>query len=252
MRWISLMVIALFLQCPAWSQASLPQIEAVIPTVQQEASYIWRTIHDILFFEQLGYNVSLPKDTLIDALILKSKNGTFGNDDFSAIYNLLESKIYDENNYKQALEKVEEQQALVNKVIYQLDSLSCCMDWTFKMPERYEVLFTLYGSGGSYSPETGTITLFTTSDGRFKNYKNPANTIVHEIVHIGMEDSIIQPYNIPHVTKEQMVDQFVYLMFAHLLPNYKIQQFDSVEIDHPIRNKADLKKLGALLEDYKK
>ena len=120
------------------------------------------------------------------------------------------------------------------------------------MLKHYEVIFTLYGSGGSYDPQTGLITLFTTKEGKFKKYQNPANTIIHEIVHIGMEHSLVQKYNLAHGLKERIVDTFVFLMFGELLPEYTIQNMGDPGIDEHLRNKEDLKALNTILEKHMK
>ncbi|MEM1260673.1 MAG: hypothetical protein AAGH81_19270, partial [Bacteroidota bacterium] len=48
------------------AQMKKDRIEIVLPTIQQEATSIWRTINDIAFFEKQGYQINLPEDTLID------------------------------------------------------------------------------------------------------------------------------------------------------------------------------------------
>ncbi|MEO1808513.1 MAG: hypothetical protein AAFU33_27145, partial [Bacteroidota bacterium] len=78
------------------------KLQLQLPTIQQEASSIWRTIHDIAFFERQNYTVNLPDAPLIDQLIAKSKAGTFGNEDFSSIYQLLEDGAYQKEDYKPA------------------------------------------------------------------------------------------------------------------------------------------------------
>lgn len=250
MKWNSLLSGILLLVVSLNAQAQNLKISASIPTIQQEATSIWRTINDIKFFEQMGYTVNLPEDELIEALKLKSKEGNFSNDDFSSIYNLLESGVYNQSHYQAALQKVDEQQAVLKNALQQLESFQHGLDWEFRTYANYDIVFTLYGSGGSYDPNTGVITLFTTKQGAFKNYKNPANTIIHEIVHIGIENSLIQKYSILHMQKERIVDKFVYLMFGDLLPQYKIQDFGNLDIDAYIKGKDDLKNLDSALEEY--
>lgn len=235
-----------------WSQASRKSISISIPTIEQEATSIWRTINDITFLTEQGYRINLPKNDLIDSLITKSKNGTFGNEDFPSIYNLLESEVYKQSNYSSALAKVRDQTPLINDIIRQIEASKQSWNWPFKMFDTYEVVFTLYGSGGSYDPDTGTVTLFTTTRGEFMNYKSPANTIIHEIVHMGVEESIVQKYGLSHGLKERIVDTIVFLLFAEQLPEYKIQNMGDTKIDKYLEQKTDLKKLDSIIEAYLK
>lgn len=234
------------------AQKSTSRIEIVKPTIQQEATSIWRTINDISFLEKQGYTINLPKDALIDSLILKSKKGTFGNEDFRAIYELVESKVFNEANYKEAIQKVEDQIDLINRLILTIDTAKSTWDWNFKMFDQYKVIFTLYGTGGSYDPDRGTITLLTNKKGGFMNYKNPANTIIHEIVHMGMEYSIVRKYKLPHGLKERIVDTFVYLMFHKKLPEYRIQNMGDVSIDKHVNKQKDIASLNAIISKFVK
>ncbi len=250
MKLSSIIFIAFLIHCYSWGQEVDPDISFHIPSIQQEATSIWRTINDIDFFEQQGYSIHLPQDPLIDELVLKSKNNSFGNEDFSVIYELLESKVFEENSYRLALDKVNEQESLINNMIQQLVSSKEAWNWPFNIFEHYKVVFTLYGSGGSYDPESGIITLFTTKEGNFKNYKNPANTIIHEIVHLGIEHSIVMKHNLSHPYKERVVDKIVYLMFSDVLPNYKIQEFGELSIDDYLIEKEDLVNLSSLIGEH--
>lgn len=232
------------------SQTSVSRIEIVQPTIEQETTSIWRTINDIAFFENQGYSINLPKDSLIDSLITKSKNGTFGNEDFATIYTLVETKIFDQKNYEQAIQKVTNQTELINNLIHEIDSSKSEWGWNFNMFDKYRVIFTLYGTGGSYDPDEGTITLLTNMKGNFMNYKNPANTIIHEITHMGMEYSIARKHNLSHGLKERIVDTFVYLMFKEKLPEYKIQNMGDNKIDKYLNKKEDIDSLNDTVSEF--
>ncbi|MBO6515042.1 MAG: hypothetical protein JJ975_00645 [Bacteroidia bacterium] len=232
------------------SQTSQHRIEIVPPTIEQEASSIWRTINDITFLEEQGYTIRLPEDPLIDSLIVKSKNGSFGNEDFSAIYTLVETGIFNPIDYQKAMERVNNQIDLIQTLVNEIDSKRSEWDWNFNMFDTYQILFTLYGTGGSYDPDKGTVTLLTNQEGGFMNYENPANTIIHEITHMGLESSIVQRHNLSHGMKERVVDTFVYLMFKDKLPEYKIQNMGNTEIDSYLKTKADLASLNAIVSKF--
>ncbi len=246
---LTLACLSCSLSCTSQS-AGAERIKIGIPSIQQEASSIWRTINDIVFFEQQGYQVNLPKADLIQTLIVESKKGKFGNDHFAQIYNLLDSNVYQQGDYDAALKKVKDQEALVNDLIQQLKTSSKDWDWDFKLYESYPVVFTLYGTGGSYNPDLGEVTLFTTTDGKFMNYREPANTIIHEIVHMGIEESIVQKYQLPHGLKERIVDTIVYLLFKQALPDYRIQNMGDTKIDEYLKQIEDIQSLPSKIEQY--
>ncbi len=232
------------------SQNSVSRIAIVQPTIAQEATSIWRTINDIAFFEKQGYTINLPKDSLIDSLIAKSKNGTFGDEDFPIIHTLVETKVFDQKNYERAIQKVANQIDLMNDLVSEIDSKKSQWDWKFKMFDTYKVVFTLYGTGGSYDPDNGTITILTNKEGEFMNYEQPANTIIHEITHMGMEYSIVQKYNLPHGLKERLVDTFVYLMFKEELPEYRTQDMGDIKIDEYLKKQEDIGSLNAIISKF--
>lgn len=247
-KYAVVLLLGLLTGISGYSQTNTKRITVSIPTIEQEASSIWRTIYDIEFLEEQGYEIALPEAPLIDSLIVKSKSRTFGNEDFRPIYQLLESGVYNTKDYQVAVERVNQQVALVHSVLQDIESRKDSWDWTFQLYESYPIVFTRYGSGGSYNPETGTVTLFTTEAGTFKRYQNPANTIIHEITHLGMEQSIVQKHQLPHGLKERLIDRFVLVHFGTLLPNYKMQDMGDTEIDSLLSKKADFTKLDSILE----
>ena len=234
------------------SQTRTSRIKIVKPTIQQEASSIWRTINDYTFLEKQGYYINLPNDSLIDFLVTKSKNGTFGNDDFSVIYTLLESKFFNPKNYEEAKQKVENELILINDFLDEIDSEKNQWDWKFNLFDEYKVVFTLYGTGGSYDPKEGIITLLTNKEGGFMKYENPAYTIIHEITHMGMEYSIVEKYSLSHGLKERLVDTFVYLMFKEKLPEYKVQNMGDGSVDKFLKKKNDIESLNSIISEFVK
>lgn len=234
------------------NQISIAQLNINVPTIEQEATSIWRTINDIVFLEQQGYKINLPTHPTIDSLLQKSKAKNFGNTDYEKIYRVLDSSIYDKSKYDLALEKVKAQEDLINTLITQLKKEKDSWDWAFQTFDQYDVVFTHYGTGGSYDPDLGLVTLFTDEEGKFMRYENPANTIMHEIVHMGIEKSIVQKYNISHGLKERIVDRITYLLFHDKLSDYKIQNMGDPRIDDFLNDEMDLKKIGCSVRKISK
>ena len=220
----------------------------IIPTVKEETDYVWRNIQDINFFEQYNYSVNLPKGELMDSLIAKSKSNRLSDNNYDALKTFMTANVYHESDYKQGYEKILAQKDLLNKMIHKISK--CESNWNFKMFPTYQINLTLYGTGGSYNPDDGSIIIFTTRDGKFKQYDNPANTLIHEIVHIGIENSIIQKYNIDHGTKERMVDLLVLLHFKKHIPGYRKQNMGNEKLDSYLKNKKSWKKLDKVVERF--
>lgn len=233
----------------SYSQQGKSSLIINIPTIEQEARSIWRTINDIIFLEEQGYKINLPSSQIIDSLISKSKRNKFSNKDFPVIYNLLESEVFKEQNYVSAYKRVKREENLLNQLIIKLKQASKSWNWHFRFFESYTVVLTVYGTGGSYDPDSGLITLFTTTSGKFMQYENPANTIIHEIVHLGIESSLIQKYSVPHVEKEKTVDSIVKILFSKYLPKYKVQKMRLTQLDNKLTKTEDIKNLHLILSD---
>jgi hypothetical protein len=84
------------------------------------------------------------------------------------------------------------------------------------LPPKYIVRFSRYGNGGSFYPPNF-ITLCIGPYFDFKVYY----TTFHEIVHLTIDD-LIEKYNIPHWTKERLVD----LIMTEFFPDTKQLQRD--------------------------
>lgn len=154
--------------------------------------------------------------------------------------------VYKKNDYNSGLRKVQSQLDLIDSMIYELDEMQ--LNWDFKRFGTYKITLTLYGPGGSYNPDDGSILMYTTTEGGFKNYGNPANTIIHEIVHIGIEEALVNQYELSHPMKERIVDNIVHLCFGGRLPEYKIQDMGDARIDKYLDEKTDIKYLNKNIE----
>lgn len=225
---------------------SRDQVIVNVPTADAESQYIWRNVQDIPFFEQNGYQVAFPPVASLESLKEKARSRSLSDKDYEVLTAELKSAVYSEGDYDVGFEKVEEALPLVDVMLDKIKGLD--LNWDFKIFSQYNVNLTLYGPGGSYDPETGHITLFTTPQGQFKQYANPANTIIHEIVHMGIEASLINKYEVPHSMKERIVDQFVMLNFKALLPDYRLQDMGDYRADEIMKSAKDLKDLDKRIE----
>jgi len=226
------------------------RIEIIIPTVEQETEYVWRTIIDINFFNEHNYQVALPQGELIEELKGKASRNELNDLDYELLQEFMESKVYKKADYQNGFNAIRENKPLINKMIQELSLLET--KWEFKQFEKYQIKLTLYGPGGSYDPDHGSILIYTTVDGKFKQYENPSNTIIHEIVHIGTEHSIMTEYEVSHPLKERIIDKLVLMNFSKYLPDYKLQGFGDSRIDEFLNDKEDLRNLDEVVRDFQK
>ena len=221
-----------------------------IPTAEEEADYIWQTIIDIAFFEQYNYQLSLPQGPLIEELKAKSRKKQLSDEDQDRLRDFMTNKAYHKQDYQAGYQKMAEKLSLLNKMTRRLKRHK--RDWPFKVYETYPIVLTLYGPGGSYDPDTGRIIVFTTSDGRFKTSDNAAHVIIHEVVHIGIEKSIVQDLEVPHALKERIVDQLVVVYFNRWLPDYRVQNMGETRVDPYLKKRRDAKQLKAAVSEILK
>lgn len=224
-----------------------PKITVRANTVEEEMRYVWDKIKRIEFFNRFGYNLSLPKAEGIDYLISKSMENKLEDSDF----NILEieiPKVYSTANYekgintiKNSINTIKETFNLFNEIVNK---------WEFKLFDEYLIRLTQFGPGGSYDNNKGHIIMKTSKDGLISKRKNPIQTIIHEIVHIGIENIIIQKNNIPHDTKERIVDKFMVHHFKEIFPDYLLQRIGDVRVEKYLEHNDSWDRLPYYIEMF--
>ncbi len=168
--------------------------------------------------------------------------------DFGKLSKLISEKIYNKNDYSTGIKNIKKVLPEIEGIFSKFEEFH--RKWDFKFFKEYKLFLTLYGAGGSYEADKGEITILTTKTGEFKRGINPIGTIIHELVHIGIEERIIQKYNIPQIIKERIVDKFVFANFKDILPNYIIQNFGDKTIDKYLEDKNCWENLPYFVEKY--
>lgn len=218
------------------------RVQVRIPTAAEETELVWRTIKDISFFERNKYQLALPDGPFMDTLLQKARAGHLEAADKAALGQYIETRVYKREDYLKGLAKVEAAKGKIGRLITKLGPQ---VYPGFKTFDVYTVRLTLYGPGGTYDDKTGGVMLYTTTAGAFKGYDEPAPVILHEIVHIGIHQSIVRRCDVPHALKERIVDRFVWLLFGTDLPEYMIQDMGETRIDAYLQQLSDLRNLDA-------
>ena len=244
------MIVQWIFMCIALVQPFESRVQVHIPTAEEEAEYVWRTIRDISFFEEHNYQVSLPKGEFIESLKQKSSQNQLSDADYESLKVFMKTSVYRPEDYEKGYQTIVEKKPLIERMVREISRLK--KHWAFRSFDQYQVHLTLYGPGGSYDPEYGTILIYTTPEGGFKQYDNPANTIIHEIVHIGTEEAIMNTHQVPHTLKERIIDKMVLIYFEKYLPDYRLQEFGDARIDPFLLTKRDIKRLPEVLVEFQK
>lgn len=214
-----------------------PKIITRAPTIEEEFKQLELTLKRKDFYDKSGYTVVYPEiKELSDPSAIKNPDS----------FLLFKNREYKEGFYTKGLNTIQEHLPPIEKKLGKLASLE--KNWGFKLFPTYLVVLTKYGPGGSYDSINGRITMLTTVEGSFKR-PDPEHTILHEIVHIGIEDAIVKEYNLDHSEKERLVDLFIKKYYETELPDYKCQSIGNANLDKYI---LDIKSLPEEIQDYVK
>ncbi len=202
------------------------------------------------FFKAYNYNVTYPEQEEFKELIEKAKNGNIVDKDIEEVGSKFK-KILNIEDYNDMYEHCEEVIMKNNKILEENKKLfmELKLSFDFKIFDKYLVNVTKYGPGGSYNSEDGSISTKYKKSGI--NYSTP----IHELFHIGIEDSIIKKYEINHVTKEYIIDTFIITYFKKNFTDYKYQNLDDSSIDPYVKENIkvgfDFTQLDQIIFDMK-
>lgn len=213
-------------------------------TVKEEFDYLWYTLEQLPFFKKNNYTVELPSHPVFLELALRSSK--FDKIDKTSLFDLFKKEIYDLNFFKQGLITIESYRPMFDMAISRFIEMN--KEWGFKIFPKYTIALTRYGPGGSYDAHKGMVILMASISGTFKKF-HPAITVIHEMVHMGIEENIVNHFILDHWEKEELVDMICALKFGDIWPNYQKQQSGNKKIDSYI-NSESIKDLPKAIEKY--
>jgi hypothetical protein len=223
-----------------------PSVTIRLPEAQEEFGVIWHTLRLMPFFRKHGYDVVLPEHERFEELVKLSpsirdakKNET---------YDIFVQHLYRKTDYENGLIALADAEESIREAFPRFEELN--KQWHFKIFDHYDVVLTLYGPGGYFNPRTGKVTLKTTLDGRFKR-GDPLHTIIHEMVHIGIQENIVERFNLTHWEKERVVDLVCSIKFGDILRGYRIQAGGERNLD-PFVSHNSISNLPGAIEAYVK
>lgn len=221
-----------------------PTISIRLATPEEEFDDISYTLRNMTFFREHGYDVALPDYGKFKQFRDLTKNDT--KFDPIELHDLFVKNVYDKGNYKKGLAKAAHMTNVFEDAIPIFNDLK--RRWGFKVLDHYDAILTLYGPGGHYNPRSGKIFLMTNPSGHFKR-SDPAHTMIHEMIHIGIHDNIVKAFQLTHWEKERIVDLMCIYMFDDIIKDYKLQAKGEKNLD-PFINKNSIMNLPAAIHAF--
>jgi len=209
------------------------------PTPDEEYERVVFYLQNLFWYEKNGYDLILPQHPLFLRLTHSGANlDILGSE---ATRKLFAKEVYDANSYADGLEELENDRSVIELAFTKFQNLQ--QQWGFKVCPKYEIVLTRYGTPGSYDYKLGKIIVSTQSTWSLRQ------TVIHEAVHIGIEEIVVQPHRLKHWEKERLVDLLCIRIAKRLLPGYTLQPQGDKRID-PFVSEAALKDLPKSISAY--
>jgi hypothetical protein len=212
-------------------------------TIDEEIRYIISLIKDKEFFRQNGYSVKLPDHTKFKEVFLRDE---IADSDLDELRQIFINEIYSPTDYEVGVRTITSCVDDLRLVWEKFEAWNNA--WNFSLYPKYQILLTLYGTGGMYLPDDSKIIMMTDKNGQFQN-SNPLETVIHELVHLGIEEPIVNGFDFSHWEKEKVVDLLCKHSFSSIIPNYQLQQIDNSHLDNLI-SAISIEHLPEVIEKY--
>ncbi|MCQ2581535.1 MAG: hypothetical protein MJ170_00955 [Alphaproteobacteria bacterium] len=173
---------------------------------------VWEFVLDIhhsfhTHLKHFGYTINSfvpkPKHPIIQEMFAKE---ALNDADINKYYNFFKNEIYDVTHLTKYQETLTSYIAPTMDRCINEKLVPLLKSWNTTMPQELEILCT-YGAGASYSRKSDDKAKIIFRMSRYPDDKEAMlNTMLHEFIHLLIEDSIIQKYNVPQNFKERIVD----------------------------------------------
>ncbi len=213
-------------------------------TADEEFEYLIKVLGKMDFYNQYGYKIPIPDHPFF--LNISNNLDLLNSLDMKKARNIFREEVYNLQFFENGLKTINRDIELVEKSIKKMGKWK---NWKFKLFSEYEVRLTAYGPGGSYDFNHGNIIMKTKENGEFGRI--PYHTIIHEIIHIGIEKSIVKKFELTHVEKEGLVDSICANYFDDVLIDYRVQSLGDKKVFNLI-SKDNILELPKIIESYKK
>lgn len=213
-------------------------------TADEEFQYLMNVLGKMDFYNQHGYKIPIPDYPFF--LDISNNLDSLKSLDVEEARNIFKKEVYNPCFFEKGLKTVNKDIESVEEAIKKMEQWE---NWGFKLFPTYEVKLTAYGPGGSYDFNHGNIIMKTNKSGEFGRV--PYHTIIHEIIHIGIEEPIVKKLELTHVEKEGLVDSICANYFDDILIDYRVQNLGEKKV-FALIDKDNIMELPEIIRKYKK
>lgn len=116
-------------------------------------------------------------------------------------FSRFQKELYQPEKYAEAVQKTKQELPKVQTCFNRIQALQD--SWGFKIYPLYTIRVNIYACGGHYGTDKGLIKLGVPVSSRPERL---AHVIVHELLHLGIEQNIVRRFHLPQEEKERLVD----------------------------------------------
>ena len=198
-------------------------------------SYLRWTVKSLEWYRQNGYPTDkLPAGDLLEEM----KQSVLAGDDKSVFYQKFYERatreLYDEGFFKKMHTLIDSKLPYVEQICSRFSELK--KNWGFKTLDTYCLDLTYGGPGGAYDAWDGKVILKMPKSYEFEKVvlKKWEWTIIHEMLHIGIEENIVQAFQLSQNEKERVVD----LMTRYFTGGSSLQERGDKSMDAFVTDEA--------------
>ncbi len=193
------------------------RVNIIFPTAEEEFNYIWSLLEQMQWFRENKYRIKLPdvKEFHIAAIYAPY---SFRNGEKEYLQKLFLTNVFRQEPYQADYD------SLMEKTQKFASILTLFKDWEqicgFEIWPEYKIKLTQYGPGGGYFVKEQLIKVLVNKVGTKLTI---FQTVVHEMVHTGIEHNFVELFKLSQKDKETLVDWICKNHLTKFLPDYPMQ-----------------------------
>lgn len=212
-------------------------------------SYLRWLVNSLEWYRRNNYPADIfPEGKLLEEMQQSVQKGESEDIFTQKFFKQATAEFYNEDFFQKMHALIDSKIPCIAKICADFSKLE--KNWGFKVFDTYQLDLTYGGSGGSYNPCKGKVILRMPKQPDFQQMatKNWERLIVHEMLHIGIEENIVKAFNLSQNEKERVVD----LMTRYFTKDPYMQERGEKRMDAFVTEEAIVHNLVEAVQKGKK